>query len=66
VVESKHRLATNTSTNVVVSLLTTKYWFSRLRLCHFISSTKICYWWISVFYRELSFETNSQFTVQLL
>jgi len=46
------RLTTNiTFTTVVVSLLTIKYWFSPLRLRHFISTNKIRYWLISVFYR---------------
>jgi len=45
----KPRLATTT---VVVSLLTSKYWFSRFRLRQFISVTKIHYWWISIFYRS--------------
>jgi len=52
VAKSKHRLATNSIfTNVVVSLLTVKYQFSRLQSHHFISATKICYLRISVFHR---------------
>jgi len=51
VAESKHRLTTNNNfINVVVSLLTAKYQFSRLRLHYFITSTKIHYWQISIFY----------------
>ena len=53
VAESKRRLATNRPNifaDVVVSLLTVKYRFPRLRFRHFISATKIRYWSISVFY----------------
>jgi len=43
VTEIKPRLTTNTIfTTIVVSLLTRKYWFSWLWLCHFTSATKIC------------------------
>ena len=42
VAESKRRLATiNIFSDIVVSLLTAKNMFWRLRLCHFISATKI-------------------------
>jgi len=37
-----------------VSLLAVKFSFLRLRLRHFISTTKIRYWWIFVFCRALS------------
>jgi len=44
------RLATNIIfTTVVVSLLTAKYWLSRLRLRLFLSATKVRYLRISVF-----------------
>jgi len=32
-------------------MITIKHRFLRLWFCHFISATKICYWWISAFYR---------------
>jgi len=42
--ESTRRLASNNLfVNLVVSLLTTKYRFSRIPLRHFISATKIRY-----------------------
>jgi len=47
------RLARNIFTAIVVSLLTVQFRFSQLRLRHFISATKIRYWWVSVFYRAL-------------
>jgi len=46
---------------VVVSLLTVKCRFSRLRLRHFISVTKIHLWWISVFQRTLETNLNLYF-----
>jgi len=56
VVEDKSRPATNDIFgNVVVYYSPQKYRFSQLRIRHFISATKICYWRISICYRAPSF-----------
>jgi len=52
VAEIKLRLTTNIIfATAVMSLPSWKYWFAWLQRHHFISTTNICYWWISVFYR---------------
>jgi len=51
VAEIKLRLTTNIIfTTAVMSLPSWKYWFAWLQKRHFISTTKIRYRWISVFY----------------
>jgi len=53
VVDIRLRLARNIIfTTTVGSLLTIKYKFSQLRLCHFISVTKIHFKQISIFARH--------------